>query len=59
MNPVPSIDESPARQEPTMHGLAVQAAINAKLNSFVKAYEPDPVQTKRIKANFAKSGLQQ
>jgi hypothetical protein len=54
MNPVPPT-EAPARQEPTMHALAVQAAINAKLNSFSKAYEPDPAQAKRIEANFAKT----
>jgi hypothetical protein len=54
MNPVPPI-EAPARQEPTMHALAVQAAINAKLNSFSKAYEPDPAQAKRVEAHFSKT----
>ena len=55
MNPAPQIEPPLAHQEPTMHALAVQAAINAKLNNFSKAYEPDPAQAKPIEANFAKT----
>ena len=54
MNPAHQI-EPLSRQELSMHPLAVQAAINAKLNQFSKAYKPDPAQAKRIEANFAKT----